>query len=108
MPISPQHTFCILSTDLDAWVSGAGIGLSADQVKGVHQLDAALTCPSGMTQVSMQLGASQGFLVAYDTRVPPLEDLSLFFALGFGLAFGVTRVISYTLGRLILLVRGAF
>jgi hypothetical protein len=107
VPISPQHSFCIVSTDLDAWVSAPVIGSSVDQVKPVHQLDAGATCSSGMTQVSMQLGASQGFLVAYDTRVPPLEDLSLFFALGFGLAFGVTRIVSYTLGRVILLIRGA-
>ena len=108
MPVGTTSTYCITDANIAAWTSGTAATTATS--KAVVQFNAGLACPAGYQQLTVVAGAqsAQPFLVAYDTRVPPAADLTMFFALGFGLAFGVTRVVSYTLGRTILLIRSAF
>lgn len=106
MPLGVDSVFCVDDAAAASWTAGTVASPVAGQSQEVTQYQAGETCPSGTSRVSVQVGgAGTSYLVAYDTRVPPAEDLSMFFALGFALAFGGVRIISYATGIVIQLVR---
>ena len=106
MPLGADTVFCVEDAALGSWTAGTVASPVAGQAQSVTQFQSGEICPSGSTRVSVQVGrAGTSYLVAYDTRVPAPEDLSMFFALGFALAFGGVRIVSYATGIVIQLVR---
>lgn len=106
MPVGVGNVFCVEDTALGAWTAGTPQQPAQGQVQAVMQLVAGSQCPQGSTAVTVQPGgAGTSFLVAYDTRMPSHEEMSMFFVIGFAMAFGGARMLSYGLGQIILLVK---
>lgn len=96
MPAGATSTYCITDANLSSWISGPASPISSAMSRTVVQFNPAVVCPAGYKQLSVVVGGagSQPTLVAFETALPPTENLAWVFALGFLAAFSTARVVS--------------